>query len=272
MDSTGTAVRDASATRTGELVRIVWTDLSCAAVGHWRAFLSHPFAVSVVADERAAVAEIDVCPPDLLCVEVGEPPISAFPTIAALARQCAGLPLLVVCRSRLAPRDVGALLQRATAIVAPPIEAAALRIRVLQLARAGASRLAPVSPLSQRTSPAIDLVAAMFPAPVAVAYAAARCHLSVSQFSRLFRREHGQSFKHFVIGYRIDRACEQLTRSPSLLKQVGFDVGFNDCAYFSRAFRRRMGISPRDYRAALVLDDGGFATRADLSNRSAHSF
>ena len=72
----------------------------------------------------------------------------------------------------------------------------------------------------------------------------------MSQFSRVFRREQGQSFKQFVLGYRIDRACEQMRRSPALLKQVGFDAGFRDLAYFSRAFRRRMGLSPSGYRAA----------------------
>lgn len=273
MDLTGTACRDARAAHTRGLVRIVWTDLAGTAAGCWRAFLSHPFAVAVVADVPAAVEELCACPADLLCVEVNGPASDAVAALASLHSCAAHLPLLVLCRTTPAPQEVADLLQWATSIAVPPLDVAGVRARVLRLSgAAGDSTSAASMESRRRTAPALDLVAMAFPAPVAIEAAAAHCHLSVSQFGRLFRREHGQSFRQFVVGLRIARACEQLERSPTLLKQVGFDVGFNDCAYFSRAFRRRMGVSPRAYRAALCPSAAPPAVRADSSKQSPRSF
>ncbi|MBY0392835.1 MAG: AraC family transcriptional regulator, partial [Novosphingobium sp.] len=30
--------------------------------------------------------------------------------------------------------------------------------------------------------------------------------------------------------------------------EVAFELGFNDSAYFARAFRQRFGVSPREWR------------------------
>jgi AraC family transcriptional regulator, transcriptional activator of pobA len=35
------------------------------------------------------------------------------------------------------------------------------------------------------------------------------------------------------------------------VQEVGFALGYDDPAYFARAFRRLSGLSPSDYRARL---------------------
>jgi hypothetical protein len=44
---------------------------------------------------------------------------------------------------------------------------------------------------------------------------------------------------------------------------VGYQLGFEDPAYFSRAFRRHLGESPRDYRARLEASGRAADTGAD---------
>jgi AraC family transcriptional activator of pobA len=43
-------------------------------------------------------------------------------------------------------------------------------------------------------------------------------------------------------------ACRKLTYAPSSVASVAYELGFQDPAYFSRAFRKRMGISPKEFR------------------------
>lgn len=42
-----------------------------------------------------------------------------------------------------------------------------------------------------------------------------------------------------------DRSC-----AGRSIKEIAFDWGFSDAAHFSRAFRQRFGVSPREFRAA----------------------
>lgn len=54
----------------------------------------------------------------------------------------------------------------------------------------------------------------------------------------------------FILGQRLDRAAEQLIREPGRqsITDLSYSCGFSDSAYFSRCFRRRFGVPPRNYR------------------------
>jgi AraC family transcriptional activator of pobA len=43
-------------------------------------------------------------------------------------------------------------------------------------------------------------------------------------------------------------ACRKLTYAPSSIATVGYELGFQDPAYFSRLFKKRMGLTPRQFR------------------------
>ncbi|MGH8566954.1 MAG: helix-turn-helix domain-containing protein [Gammaproteobacteria bacterium] len=75
------------------------------------------------------------------------------------------------------------------------------------------------------------------------------CHMSDSHFSRIFKKEHGTSFTLYLLRYRLERACEFLAKVGTSVKQAASAAGFNDCSYFDRVFRRRYGMTPRDYQA-----------------------
>jgi AraC-like DNA-binding protein len=67
------------------------------------------------------------------------------------------------------------------------------------------------------------------------------CHMSGSRFSRTFKKEHGISFRRYLLRYRLERACEFLASAETSVKQAALAAGFNDCSYFDRVFRRRYG-------------------------------
>ncbi len=78
--------------------------------------------------------------------------------------------------------------------------------------------------------------------------AAASAELSADQFSRLFRRETGQSFRAYQIAVRIDRARELLAESGMTVSQVATVLGYADSRLFARQFKDRTGAAPGAWR------------------------
>jgi AraC-like DNA-binding protein len=72
--------------------------------------------------------------------------------------------------------------------------------------------------------------------------------LSPSHFSHLMRAKTGWSFTELLTRLRVDRACLLLTRSDTPLVQIALECGFGDQSYFARVFRKRMSLTPSEYR------------------------
>lgn len=71
---------------------------------------------------------------------------------------------------------------------------------------------------------------------------------SRSTFCARFKERMGTTFVDYVNGVRIQRACSLLSRTPLSVTEIASSVGFSDLAYFNRQFRRRMNMSPSDWR------------------------
>lgn len=71
--------------------------------------------------------------------------------------------------------------------------------------------------------------------------------LSVSHYSRLFRKYMGYSPIDYLTHVRMDRAKELLAVSDYRLKNIAESVGYHDEFYFSRLFKKIVGISPSEY-------------------------
>lgn len=72
--------------------------------------------------------------------------------------------------------------------------------------------------------------------------------MSVSHFSERFRQQTGQSPMAFFIQMRMRLACRLLDLSGQPVKAVALEIGYRDPYYFSRIFKKSMGISPDKYR------------------------
>jgi AraC-like DNA-binding protein len=62
--------------------------------------------------------------------------------------------------------------------------------------------------------------------------------------------ESGVTPSGYILDSRLSLAAARLrdAKGAANITQIAFDSGFGDSTSFSRAFRRRYGVSPRDYR------------------------
>lgn len=85
-------------------------------------------------------------------------------------------------------------------------------------------------------------------ADLTVAALAARACMSQRNFARAFRRETGMTPAAFVEAQRVERARIALETADAPVEAVAGQVGFGTVETMRRAFRRRLGVSPADYR------------------------
>lgn len=78
------------------------------------------------------------------------------------------------------------------------------------------------------------------------ARAASLVYLSERSLQRRFKQLCGQTFKEYLIRYRLQQACYKLQQGVRVA-QVAFECGFNDPSYFSQRFRLYYGLSPSQY-------------------------
>jgi AraC-like DNA-binding protein len=81
---------------------------------------------------------------------------------------------------------------------------------------------------------------------------------SEAHLNRLFRTE-GVSLMRYVWSCRLELAARLLkgcSRSQVQIQEIAYRCGFSTAAHFSRAFKDRYGISPRDAITANLVGDG----------------
>ncbi|HTN21689.1 MAG TPA: AraC family transcriptional regulator [Pelobium sp.] len=82
---------------------------------------------------------------------------------------------------------------------------------------------------------------------------AGNVNLSVSHFSSIFKRITGISPMTYYNDIKIQKACEYLKYSNTLVKEISYKLGIFDVHYFSRLFAKTMGVTPLKFRAQNKL-------------------
>lgn len=65
---------------------------------------------------------------------------------------------------------------------------------------------------------------------------------------RLFLKETGISFHKYLMQLRLNKAESLLLQSTNKIIDIAFDCGFNTVSYFNRAFKKKYGMTPKEYR------------------------
>jgi AraC-like DNA-binding protein len=82
--------------------------------------------------------------------------------------------------------------------------------------------------------------------------------ISRAAFAQKFKKITGETPAHYVTKVRIQRAMDLLRSTDTSLEGIAEKVGYGDSFVFSKAFKRVLGLSPRDFRnQANEVNQGG---------------
>lgn len=93
---------------------------------------------------------------------------------------------------------------------------------------------------------AIVFIRENYQKPIQLSMVAEACNITSSYLSRLFTEYLGTNFIDYINRFRLNKAIILLEEKSYSIKEVAYLVGYQDPNYFSRIFRRHMGISPSD--------------------------
>ena len=77
---------------------------------------------------------------------------------------------------------------------------------------------------------------------------AALCNISASYFSKLFAKEKIGSLSSYVNRIKMERAKELLNSTDCSVRSISDELGFDDCGYFIKLFKRNTGKTPTIFR------------------------
>lgn len=95
---------------------------------------------------------------------------------------------------------------------------------------------------------AIDYIDKMYMQDISVSEIADSLGISRAYLNRIFQQELNVSIQNYLIDLRMNKAANLLASTMLSIKEISNQVGYNDQLVFSRAFKKVLGMSPKNYR------------------------
>ncbi len=73
-------------------------------------------------------------------------------------------------------------------------------------------------------------------------------NLSLSHFLKLFKENNGTTPQNYLTLCRIENAKRLLTETDYTIRHIAESVGFTDSLYFSKVFKKNVGLTPSEYK------------------------
>lgn len=80
--------------------------------------------------------------------------------------------------------------------------------------------------------------------------AAEYANMSSCYFSKLFKRMTGKNYITYVTDSRIEMAKRMLVDTEMPVINIAYELSYNETNYFSKAFKKKVGVTPSEYRTA----------------------
>lgn len=75
--------------------------------------------------------------------------------------------------------------------------------------------------------------------------------VSAGYLSTIFKREYNQSFVDYVNETKMEYACRLLEEGELMVMEIAYRLGYENAYYFSKVFRKYIGMSPTDYQRRM---------------------
>lgn len=87
-----------------------------------------------------------------------------------------------------------------------------------------------------------------FREPISVDQLAGAAHISKRACFRLFRENLHMTPVEYIRSYRLQEACQMLTKTKEPITQIAYSCGLGSSSYFGQIFREQFGCTPAQYR------------------------
>jgi AraC family transcriptional activator of pobA len=85
-----------------------------------------------------------------------------------------------------------------------------------------------------------------------VKFIASKLHISPRYLSDLLKQETGKTAIELIHLSLISEAKNLLKENNQSVSEIGYALGFENLPYFSKLFKKEVGISPREYREQFL--------------------
>lgn len=78
-------------------------------------------------------------------------------------------------------------------------------------------------------------------------------NMSETAFSHFFKKHTQRSFSDYITDLRVGHAARQLIETEKNISEIVYDCGFNNISNFNRIFKKKVGLTPSDFRSQQLL-------------------
>ena len=97
---------------------------------------------------------------------------------------------------------------------------------------------------------AVDYINKMYMKGIGVADIADSIGITRSHLNHVFQKELNITIQNFLIDFRMHKSANLLVSTAMPIKDISNQVGYHDQLVFSKAFKKKFGMSPKSYRSS----------------------
>jgi AraC-like DNA-binding protein len=197
---------------------------------------------------REALALLEQGAVDLVLLDLMMPEMDGFAVLEAMREREAmrDIPVIVVTGQVLTEAEMARLNQGVVRVLSKGVFDLDETLAQVDVALQRQHRLS--SEAQRLVRKAMAYVQQNYQEPLSRQSLARHVGMSDDYLTYCFRQELGMTPIAYLNRYRVMQAKSLLKESDRTITQIALDVGFSDSGYFSRVFRREVGVSPDAYR------------------------
>lgn len=219
-------------------------------MGHLRKQLGQDALIEGVGNGREAVARAGQIQPQLIFMDIEMPVLSGLDAAAIIHADHPDIPIVFLTAFDRFDYAVGAMRAGGQDYLLKPFDRTQIEACLRKL------NLLSACPQKEQDAQADHPFCAQFSVwishhymeDVSLEQAAEAMGMSSFYFSRLFRTAYNQTFLEYLTVYRIHHAVRLLEQTDIPVREIAPRVGYADANYFSKVFKRHIGITPTEYR------------------------
>jgi len=198
---------------------------------------------------RQALSQMAQTRPDLVLLDLMMPEMDGFEVLVKMHQHpdLCNIPVVVLTAKTLSDDEMDRLTLGVTTVLGKGLFSAEETLEHIEAAlrRNNRSTTEETREIVRR---AIVYIHRHYGEPLTRKEIAKGANLSARHLDRCFREQMGITPMAYLNRFRLRQSRRLLVSSPLNISEIAATVGFSDSGYFSRVFRRDMGMSPSEYR------------------------